>query len=140
MEDWRHTYLSYLAKSKTGSKGETSHKPWSRCASVWIFLVDGVWTPLYAPSLSFLSFLFGSRAIYFFLTCLSMWHTFFRYASFILFSFFWHAEACGIPSLGMHLLFSFCIAPYPWNIFEREWCHTWTWSFILWMYMCLLLV
>ena len=50
------------------------------------------------------------------------------------FSFFWHAEACGIPSLGMHLLFfSFCTAPYPWCIFERERCHTWTWSFILWM-------
>ena len=27
----------YVAKSKTGSKGETSHKPWSRCACVWIF-------------------------------------------------------------------------------------------------------
>ena len=39
-----------------------------------------------------------------FLTCLvGMWHTFFGYASFI----FEHAEACGIPSLDMHLLFLF---------------------------------
>ena len=39
-----------------------------------------------------------------FLTCLvGMWHTFFGYASFI----FEHAKACGIPSLGMHLLFLF---------------------------------
>jgi hypothetical protein len=39
-----------------------------------------------------------------FLTSLvGMWHTFFGYASL----FFWHAGACGIPSLGMHLLFLF---------------------------------
>ena len=84
----------------------------------YFFFVDGVWTPLYAPSLSFLSFLFGSGAISFFLTCLSMWHTFFGYASFI---FFLHS-------------------PISLIYFKREWCHTWTWSFILWMDICLLLV
>ena len=31
------------------------------------------------------------------------------------------------------ILFSFCIAPHPWYIFLRERCHTWTWSFILWV-------
>ena len=35
----------------------------------------------------------------------------------IFYSFFLHAEACGILSFSMHLLFSFCIAPYPWYIF-----------------------
>ena len=67
----------------------------------------------------FLSFWIRGYLFFFllFLTCLSMWHTFFGYASFIL--FFGCAEACGIPSLGMHLLFSFCIAPYPWYVFER---------------------
>ena len=75
--------------------------------------MDGVWTPLYAPSLYFsffldkgLSFLF-----LFFLTCLSMWHTFFGYTSFI---FFLHS-------------------PISLICFLRERCHTWTWSFILWM-------
>ena len=34
-KSWRHTCSSCVAKSKTGSLGETSHKPWSRCASVW---------------------------------------------------------------------------------------------------------
>ena len=135
MEDWRHTCFSYFAKSKTVSKRETSHKPWSRCASVWIFFVDGVWTPLYAPSLyfsffldkglSFLSSLFFDMpkyvayllwvcifySFFFFLTCRSMWHTFFRYASFI---FFLHSPISSI-------------------CFLRERCHTWTWSFILWM-------
>ena len=43
MEDVKATCFSYFTKSKTRSKGETSHKPWSRCASVWIFLVDGGW-------------------------------------------------------------------------------------------------
>ena len=86
---WRHTCFSYFTKSKTRSKGETSHKPWSRCASVWIFLVDGVWTPLYAPSLSFSFFLEKglSFLLSFFLTCRSMWHTFFGYASFIIIIF-----------------------------------------------------
>ena len=129
MEDWRHTCFSYFAKSKTGSEGETSHKPWSICASVWIFLVDGVWTPLYAPSLSFLSFWIWGYLLLFFLTCLSMWHTFFGYASFFLFF--------DMPKHVAYLLwvciFYFLIAPYPWHIFEREWCYTWTWSFILWM-------
>ena len=37
-----------------------------------------------------------------------------------LFLFFLTYIACGIPSLGMHLLFSFCIAPYLRCIFERE--------------------
>ena len=36
-QSWRHTCSSCVAKSKTGSLGETSHKPWSRCASVWNF-------------------------------------------------------------------------------------------------------
>ena len=70
--------------------------------------------------LTFSFFLDKGLSSFFFLTCLSMWHTFFGYASFILFIL--NAEACGIPSLGMH--FFFCIAPYPWHIFEREWCHT----------------
>ena len=55
----------------------------------------GVWHTFFGYA-SFLSF--------FFLTCLvGMWHTFFGYASFI----FKHAEACGIPPLGMHLLLLF---------------------------------
>ena len=110
MEDWRHTCFSYFAKSKTGSKGETSHKSWSRCANLWIFLVDGVWTPLYAPSLSFLSFLFGSGAI----------------------SFFFDMPK-HVAYLVWVCIFYFLIAPYPWHIFEWERCHTWTWSFILLM-------
>ena len=116
-KSWRHTCSSYVAKSKTGSKGETSHKPWSRCASVLIFFVDGVWTPLYAPSLSFSFLLDKGLSFFLFLTCLSMWHTFFGYASFISFIF-------DMPKHVAYLLwvciFYFLIAPYPWHIFERE--------------------
>ena len=122
MEDWRHTCFSYFAKSKTGSKGETSHKLWSRCASVWIFLVDGVWNPLYGPSLlfffldkglSFLSFLFlfffdmPKHVTYLLWVC-------------IFYLFFWHTEACGIPSLGMHLLLFFLHSPISFDVFLRE--------------------
>ena len=60
--------------------------------------------------------------------------TFFGYASFILnmpkhvayllwvcIFYFEHAEACGISSLGMHLLFPFfCITSYPLSNFMRE--------------------
>ena len=66
--------------------------------------------------LSFLSFWIRGYLFSFFLTCLSMWHTFFGYASFIPSSFFWHAEACGIPSLGMHLLF-FLTCQSMWHTF-----------------------
>ena len=60
---------------------------------------------LYESSLSFsFSLDRGYLFLSLFLTCLvGMWHTFFGYACFI----FEHAEACDIPSLGMHLLFLF---------------------------------
>ena len=79
---------------------------------------------------------------FFFLTCLSMWHTFFGYASFILCSFFyWHAEACGIPSLGMHLLFFFLHSPISLMYFwERGVIHRLGVLFCGWMKFCLLLV
>ena len=70
--------------------------------------------------------------------------------------FFWHALwACGIPSLGMHLLFSsfdmpkhvaylvwicifyFLIAPYPWHIFERGVIHGHGVLFYEWMKLLL---
>ena len=111
---WRQTCFSYLAMSKTGSKGETSHKPWSRCASVWEYLFFFVWrmdellcmihlSSLFSMDVDYLSLFFSfwhalwacgisslrmylSFFIFFFLTCLlSMWHTFFGYASFISF-------------------------------------------------------
>ena len=110
MEDMKATCFSHFAKSKTGSKGETSHRPWSRCASVWIFLVNDGWNSFIwiLPPLEY--FFFGMGYIFsfflffffdtpcghvayllwvcifslFFLTCLvGMWHTFFGYASFI---------------------------------------------------------
>ena len=59
-------------------------------------------------NLTFLFFLdVDYLSLFFLLTCLvGMWLTFFGYASF--FSFFWHAFwACGIPSLGIHLISSF---------------------------------
>ena len=89
MEDVKATCFSYFAKSNTGSKGKTSHKLWSRCANVWIFLVDDGWELLYMNSLSLVMFL--------------VWAIF---SFFSLPLFFWHTLwVCGIPSLGMHLLF-----------------------------------
>ena len=65
-----------------------------------------------------LSFLSSS----FFLTCLSMWHTFFGYASFIFSLLFFD-----MPKHLAYLLwvcifyfFSFCIAPYPWHILSES--------------------
>ena len=80
-------------------KEETSHKPWSRCASVWIFLVDGGWNS-FIWILSLINF-FWYGLYFLFLLCFSF--------SF----FFWHALwVCGIPSLGMHL-FSLCFFYMP---------------------------
>ena len=52
---------------------------------------------------------------FFFLTCLSMWHTFFGYASFIYIYFFdmsKHVAYLLLVCIFYFLLF-FCIAPYP---------------------------
>ena len=131
MEDVKATRFSHFAKSKTGSKGETSHKPWSICASVWIFLVDDGRELLYMNSLSLVIFLVW--AIFFFSLSL-FWHTLWVCGipslGMHLFSFFWHALwACGIPSLGMHLLF-LLYSPYIMMI-TLEWDkHGTSWSFI----------
>ena len=89
---------------------------------------------LYAPSLLFLSFwIRGYLFLSFFFFDMPKHVAYLLWVCIFYSLFFWHAEACGIPSLSMHLLLFFCIAPYPWLFFEREWCYTWTWSFILWM-------
>ena len=81
------------------------------CGYFW-WMVDE--TLLY--EFSFPCNVFGMGYIFFFslsffLTHLvGVWHIFFGYASFLSF-FHCHALwACGIPSLGMHLFISFCIA------------------------------
>jgi len=53
----RHTCSSFVAKSKIGSEGETSHKPWSRCASVNIFILYGWYFKLLSWTISLSPFL-----------------------------------------------------------------------------------
>ena len=106
-------FLILLSKKKIQAK--MSHTIWSRCASVWEYLFFCVWrmdellcmihlSSLFSKDVDYLSLFFsfwhalwacsipslGMRLSFlflsFFLTCLlSMWHTFFGYASFISF-------------------------------------------------------
>jgi len=87
-ESWRHTYSSCVAKSKTGSLGETSHKPWSRCASVWNFCG---W---YMNSFHeiFLSYLFGHGLTFF-------WNTLDLHVSIFLFFLFWIPSTFMCPEI-----------------------------------------
>ena len=83
-----------------------------KCVEYFWWIVDELLCMIYLSPCVFFSwtwaifFFFSS----FFSTCLvDMWHTFFGYASFL---FSWHSFfhafwACGIPSLGIHLLFLF---------------------------------
>ena len=77
-KSWRHTCSSCVAKSKTGSLGETSHKPWSRCASVWNFC--GRY--MYSFHELFLSYFFGHGLTFF-------WNTLDLHVSIFLFFLFW---------------------------------------------------
>ena len=89
--------LLVLLSQKQDPSRNKSYNLIKRCKCVEYFFVDNVlfldMCYLFSPS--------------FFLTCLvGMWHTFFGYASFTHF-FDMLFQACGIPSLGMHLLFIF---------------------------------
>ena len=77
-KSWRHTYSSCVAESKTGSLGERSHKPWSRCASVW-----NLWMiyELLSWAISLL-FSFGHGLTFF-------WNTLDLHVSKFLFFLFW---------------------------------------------------
>ena len=72
---------------KNKIRAETSHTVWSRCASVWTISGD-----LRMNSFAWLSFF-----------------CYFQHGLSTLF-FYMPLQACGLPSLGRHLLFSFCIA------------------------------
>ena len=127
----RHACFACVVESKTRSKKKQviNLDQDVVCGYFFSFWVDGVWTPCHEPSLSFLgcglsfslSFLSDMpcghvayllwACILFFVTCfVSMWHTFFGYASFI----------------------SFCIAHIPDGNFGERGSHGITWSFILW--------
>ena len=109
----RHVCFSYIVKPKTRSKQKRVIQPDQEVQVCEIFLVDSGWTPLDDLSLSLCIFFLDMGYIFFFSsffsTCLvDMWHTFFGYASFLSLFFLCHAFwACGISSLGMHLLFLF---------------------------------
>ena len=105
----RHVCLGCIAESKTRSEQKRVIQPDQDVQVCGLFLVIHGWTPF---AWLFLPLLFSivSYQHFFWHAFASMWHTFFGYASF-LFSFFWHTPwECGLPSLGRHLLFSFCIA------------------------------
>ena len=108
MEDMKATCFSYFAKSKTGSKEKqviSLDQDVQVCGYFW-WMMDG--TPLYELSLPCNIFGMGYIFSLFFDTpcrCVAylLW-----VCIFFLLSFFRHALwACGIPSLGMHLLFLF---------------------------------
>ena len=104
--------LILLSQKQDPSRNE-SYNLIKRCKCVKYFwwIVDELHWMIYLS----LCIIFLGHGLYIFFSSLSfystclvdMWHTFFGYASLLLLLyFFWHAFwACGIPSLGMHLLF-----------------------------------
>ena len=115
-KSWRHTYSSCVAESKTRSLGETSHKPWSRCASVW-----NLWMIYELLSWAISLLLSFGHGLTFFWNTLDL-----HVSTFLLFfSFFFEY-------LGLHVSTFFLTSPCPFNFQCRSWqkyveC-TWSWS------------
>ena len=106
-----HVCLACIAESKTRSEQKRVIQSDQDVQVFGLFLVIWGWTLLH-DSLSFVISNTGYQI--FFLTCLCkhvaylLWVCIFSLFSFF---FYWHTPwACGLPSLGRHLLFSFCIA------------------------------
>ena len=116
-----YALLILLSQKQDPSRNE-SYNLIKRCKCVEYFwwIVDELLCMIYlSPCIFFLDMGYIFFSFLFFSTCLmDMWHTFFGYASFLSLSFCHAFWACGIPSLGMHLLFLF--VSFDDNLGERD--------------------
>ena len=129
--------LLILLSQKTRSKQKwviQSDQDTQVCGNFLCVCAEGGWTPLHDPSLFFIFLGRGLSFSSLFLTChVGMWHTFFGYASLLLFFDmpFEHVAYLLWVCIFYFFIFFFFIA-HILNGQERK-SHGMSWSFILWV-------